>query len=170
MLRWESGELEYVRYPPDELIPSLLADPKYENSIQKTPTCNHHRLCFNFLSEPLQDIRVRQAAAHAIDKDGFIKAYGGRMNRLEGFYNPTMLQYDPNFKSDYQYDPEKAKQLLAEAGYPDGIDGVKLYATGYWTCAGIAELVQADLSKVALESCNACSRRMERVARSDQGR
>jgi len=149
MLRFESGELEFVRNPPAESIPQLLSDPSYENQLIRVPTTGHRRLAFNYNFEPFQDIRVRQAIAHAIDKEGFVRAFGGTENLLQGFYNPTMLQFDEEFQSDYGYDPETARALLAEAGYGDGITGLRLYI-GTDTRAG--ELLQADLQQIGIEA------------------
>jgi ABC-type transport system substrate-binding protein len=149
MLRWESRELEFVRVPPPEIIPQLLTDPKYAKNVLKVPTTGHNRVAFNYNFEPFKDIRVRQAVAHAIDKEGFVRAYGGTMNKLEGFYNPTMLQFDANFKSNYEYNPEKARQLLAEAGYPDGIKGLRMFVSVGDPRMG--ELIQADLKNIGIE-------------------
>ncbi|MBV7327945.1 ABC transporter substrate-binding protein [Chloroflexi bacterium TSY] len=149
MLRFESGELEYVRVPPAETIPQLLSDSSYENKIVKVPTTGHRRLAFNYNFEPFTDIRVRQAVAHAIDKEGFVRAFGGTENLLQGFYNPTMLQFDEEFTSSYEYDPEKAKQMLADAGYGDGIQGLRMYI-GNDSRAG--ELLQADLQNIGIET------------------
>ncbi len=70
---------------------------------------------------PLQDKRVRHAINFAIDKQGIIDGlFLGNARRLNGqLLRPTQPGYDPNIV-DYPYDPKKAKQLLTEAGYPNG--------------------------------------------------
>jgi peptide/nickel transport system substrate-binding protein len=73
--------------------------------------------------KPWDNQLVRQAVAHAIDKEALIKGVlEGRAYALDGALGPGMYSYDPNVKSPYTYDPEKAKQLLAQAGYPNGLD------------------------------------------------
>lgn len=71
--------------------------------------------------EALRDKRVRQALAHAIDVENEIiplmEGYGAPVGTM---VCPTCFGYDPRFADPIPYDPEKAKELLAEAGYPDG--------------------------------------------------
>ncbi|MET0862205.1 MAG: ABC transporter substrate-binding protein [Lacisediminihabitans sp.] len=73
----------------------------------------------------LADVRVRQAINYAIDAEGILEGiqlgFGDRSTQV---FNPTSLNYVPDLNELYPYDPEKAKQLLAEAGYPDGFDVV----------------------------------------------
>lgn len=69
---------------------------------------------------PFKDKRVRQAFAHAINKDQIIQTvHQGVPRKAEGILPYGMPGFDENLKG-LQYDPAKAKQLLAEAGYPDG--------------------------------------------------
>src|SRR5699024_2306118 len=71
--------------------------------------------------EIFDDLRIRQAAAHAIDKDLIIdRILGGNASRIEGILSPDA--FGASELPAYDFDPEKAKALLAEAGYPDGID------------------------------------------------
>jgi peptide/nickel transport system substrate-binding protein len=70
---------------------------------------------------PLRDLRVRRAVQHAIDYDAIIRdILKGEGKRVAGTLVPENAGFDPNLKG-IEYDPERAKQLLAEAGYPDGI-------------------------------------------------
>jgi len=69
---------------------------------------------------PFKDRRVRLALAHATDKDAIVKvALMGVPQKANGIIPPGVLGYDPNFEG-IPYEPEKARQLLAEAGYPEG--------------------------------------------------
>src|SRR5581483_11846336 len=80
-------------------------------------------------TKPFDDKRVRQAVAYGIDKDSIIKnILLGYAKRLDGPENPGQYAYDPNLQPKYTYDPAKAKQLLADAGYPNGVD-VELFST-----------------------------------------
>ncbi len=75
-----------------------------------------------FEDSPFKDLRVRQAVCHAINREEMVTA-------LTAGYGTVMTQYtvpgswseDPDYKG-YEYDPERAKELLTEAGYPDGFD------------------------------------------------
>lgn len=72
-------------------------------------------------TKELEDRRVREAVAHAIDTDTLNQAlYGGKAGAQTGWLDHASWGYDKALKP-YAYDPEKSKQLLAEAGYPDGM-------------------------------------------------
>ncbi len=149
IMRFEQGELDCTQFDSAELE-RLLNDPKYEKMlIGPTKGLNIVKLNIHMKAKPFDDIRVRQAIAHAIDKQALIRQYAGRGWTYEGIYANGHLQFDPNFRSKYQYDPEKAKALLAEAGYPDGIKGVLMQ--GY-PAPGISEMIQADLKAVGIET------------------
>ncbi len=72
---------------------------------------------------PTNDVRVRQALNYAIDVDALIKVIlGGYAVKLQGqSVGPTVVGHNPDIKA-YPYDPAKAKQLLRDAGYPNGFD------------------------------------------------
>lgn len=70
---------------------------------------------------PLKDVRVRQALNYAVDKDGLLKAlYGGHGSVIGQPLSQSMFGYNPDVKP-YPYDPDKAKQLLADAGFGSGL-------------------------------------------------
>jgi peptide/nickel transport system substrate-binding protein len=72
---------------------------------------------------PFDKKEVRQAVCHAINRDQIIKTLlEGFASRLDGPIGPGQYGYDPNLKPKLNYDPEKAKKLLAQAGYPNGVD------------------------------------------------
>ena len=78
-------------------------------------------LAMNMQGEVFDDLKVRQAAAHAIDKDLIIdRILDGTAARIEGILSPDA--FGASELPAVAYDPEKAKALLAEAGYPDGIE------------------------------------------------
>jgi peptide/nickel transport system substrate-binding protein len=70
---------------------------------------------------PFQDVRVRHAANHACDIQGYIDALQPGGDRTPALVNPKHFGFDPTIEP-HEYDPDLAKQLLTEAGYPDGID------------------------------------------------
>ena len=72
---------------------------------------------------PFDKKEVRQAVCHAINRDQIIGTLlEGFASRLDGPLGPGQYGYDPNLKPKLNYDPEKAKKLLAQAGYASGID------------------------------------------------
>lgn len=79
---------------------------------------------------PFDNVKVRQALNYAVDVDSIIKSlYLGNATRLATLVDKGALGYDPNVQP-YPYDPAKARQLLAEAGYPNGFDTVFESFTG----------------------------------------
>ncbi len=71
---------------------------------------------------PIENQKVRQAMSYAIDYQAIIdNIFNGKAERVAGFVVPGNLGYDPSIEP-YPYDPEKAKELLSEAGYPDGFE------------------------------------------------
>jgi peptide/nickel transport system substrate-binding protein len=100
---------------------------------------------------PFTDKRVRQAINYGVDIDKIIKfVLNGQAVRTANVINPLAFGHDPNVKP-YPYDPDKAKKLLAEAGYPNGFE-VRFLSTGADVPAQkqAAEAIQADLAKVGI--------------------
>ncbi len=85
------------------------------------PLADAQYLNFNFnLNDPLfKDVRTRQAIAYAINRQSLIDAlYSGKGQLENSIFFPTLPEYNPNIKG-YDYDPAKAKQMLAEVGWTD---------------------------------------------------
>lgn len=73
------------------------------------------------VSPAMGDVRVRQAINMAIDKEAILKnVEQGRGEVIAQIFGPNSTGYIKDLKDPYPYNPEKAKQLIAEAGYPDG--------------------------------------------------
>lgn len=86
-------------------------------------------LLFNTKKKPFDDIRVRHAIAHAIDKDFIVKAlHKGLSKTATGPIHSGFPQYSPDVAT-YKYDLKKAEQLLDEAGLKKGADGMRLKIT-----------------------------------------
>ncbi len=147
----QGGEIDLMSDPPPDSIQSLV-DGGYQLSQGVTPQVAYYYM--NFKNEFGSNKLVRQAISHAINRDVLahdlfldtaIPAYG--------ILSPGMPAYDSTYVSQ-AYDPEKAKSLLAEAGYPDGFKTTWCTtptASG-WPLAGIvAEYIQRDLKEVGIE-------------------
>lgn len=97
-----------------------------------------------------KDKRVRQAIAMAIDKDRIIRdGFDGINLRADGIVPPGVPGYDENFKG-LPYDPEKAKQLLAQAGFPNGKGFPKVnmvFRVDRQDPKMVVQMVQQDLQK-----------------------
>ncbi len=103
---------------------------------------------------PFDKKEVRQAVAYAIDRDKLIKTLlQGRATRLDGPLGPGQYGYNPNLEPKYTYNPKKSKELLAKAGYPNGVD-VKLFTpVGRYTLdKQVTEAVTAMLNEVGIRT------------------
>jgi oligopeptide transport system substrate-binding protein len=118
---FEAGELDliYVSSVPEGR--RILKDPQFEEVLLKVPAAQIQYLGMNQnLYEPFKDKRVREALCIAMDRDGMVNGlYGGAAFPLYGQITPGVAGYNPDL-APIPHDPERAKQLMAEAGYPDG--------------------------------------------------
>ncbi|MGB9553401.1 MAG: ABC transporter substrate-binding protein, partial [bacterium] len=139
---------------PDDVI-SAKNDPNIQ--ILLRPALNVGWLNFNVTVKPFDDVRVRKAIAMAIDKKTIVQTLFGETGIVADQIWPP-FGWGHNFElQDYPYDPEGAKALLAEAGYPDGFETDFWYMPNprpyYPDPKGIAEAIAADLGKVGVR-CN----------------
>jgi peptide/nickel transport system substrate-binding protein len=103
--------------------------------------------------EPFTDRKVREAAALAIDAQPIVDGVLGGVGTVGGgFESPVIFGAHQNLEP-YPHNPEKAKKLLAEAGYPDGLTVDFYTPTGrYLMDRQVAEAVQAQLKEVGIEA------------------
>ena len=149
MLRWESGEAEFANNIPSAEVPNVLSDERFANARRLAATPVTMRLTMDTRAAPFDDLRVRQAVAMAVDKAFFAQSTGGIVDPLEGVYVPIMPQFEEGFRSNYAYDPEAARALLAEAGHGEGIRGIGLYGPIVYEAP--LQGLQADLAAVGVE-------------------
>jgi peptide/nickel transport system substrate-binding protein len=149
MLRWESGEAEFIHTIPAAEVANVLSDQQYAKAVRQAATPVTLRLFTDTRSDPFKKLEVRQAVAMAVDRAFFVRSTGGTVDPLEGVYVPIMPQFDKAFRSDYQYDPDKAKALLAQSGYGDGIHGVKLFGGPDYKAQ--LQGLQADLAAIGID-------------------
>ena len=131
MSMYEAGELD-VLYAGEKLNRRILTDAALAPETKKAAAAQIRFLGMNQnLYEPFKDIRVREAVCLSIDKAAMIEGlYSGAALPLNGQVTEGVAGFDPSIQP-IPYDPEKAKALLAEAGYPDGkgLPPIKLTTT-----------------------------------------
>jgi len=147
----EAGNIDLiVSVPPDDLE-RLRSD----ENLQVVEQAGMHTwwTAFNTQKEPFNNVKVRQAVSYAINKeaivDGILQGTGELANTP---LPPTVWGHNPNVKN-YEYDPEKAKELLAEAGYADGFEvtyWVPESGSGMQQPQAMAAAIQADLKEVGI--------------------
>jgi dipeptide transport system substrate-binding protein len=150
----KAGECHVMPYPNPADLKAMKADPAV--NLQTQEGLNIGYLGYNTQKKPFDDARVRKALNMAINKPAIIEAvYQGAGTAAKNPIPPTIWSYNQNTKDD-PYDPEAAKKLLAEAGYPNGFE------TDLWAmpvqrpynpnARRMAELVQADWDKIGVKA------------------
>ena len=150
----QAGECHVMPYPNPADIEDMRANP--DINLLEQEGLNVGYLGFNTAKPPFDDPRVRQALNMAIDRQSIIDIiYEGAGIVAKNPIPPTIWSYNDAIV-DYEYDPEAAKALLTEAGFPDG------FSTDIWAMpvqrpynpnAGrMAELIQADWAEVGVEA------------------
>ena len=155
-IRWaklQKGECHIMPYPNPADIEAMRKDPNIQ--ILEQPGLNIGYLAYNTTKKPFDAVRVRKALNMAINKKAIIDAvYLSTGIAAKNPIPPSMWSYNDDIK-DEPFDPEAAKKLLAEAGYPNG------FQTDLWAmpvqrpynpnARRIAELMQADLAKIGVK-------------------
>jgi peptide/nickel transport system substrate-binding protein len=139
----------FYSYPAPENLPQFEADARFEVLVGSSE--GETILAINNLMEPFTDVRVRKAVAHAIDRQAIID---GAMFGLGTPIGTHFAPHNPDYvdlTSNSQYDPELAKSLLTEAGYPDGFTTtLKLPPPSYARRGG--EIIASQLRAVGIQT------------------
>ncbi len=145
-----AGDVDaFANFPAPEAMAQFEADARFEVVIGSTE--GETILAINNAREPLNDIRVRRAIAHAIDRsaviDGAMFGYGTPIGSHFAPHHPAYV----DLTGRYPYDPAQAKALLAEAGHADGLKlTLKLPPPSYARRGG--EIIAAQLSQIGIET------------------
>lgn len=122
-----NGEIQIALYVPPHMVDRINASPNAKVALGNGVEIN--LLPMNPTIKPWDNKLLRQAVAYAIDKDTIVDVVlGGLADKLDGPVGPGQYAYDPDLQPKYNFDPEKAKQLVKDAGFPDGVD-VDFYTT-----------------------------------------
>jgi peptide/nickel transport system substrate-binding protein len=149
----QSGEIQVAAAISPQLIPVVQSQPNLK--IEMTTGGIHTWFAMlNTEEGPLKNVKVRQALNYAINRDDLVK------NLLKdtavpssSFSYPNTWAYNPASEI-YKYDPEKAKQMLAEAGFPSGFTLryiVPASGSGMVAPTQIANVMQSDLAKIGVK-------------------
>lgn len=111
-----------------------------------------HAMYLNSAYEPLSKTEVRQALCYAVDRDAINNfIFGGKSHIIGSHMIPAMSKYyEPEAETVYSYDPEKAKELLADAGYADGFDLEITVPSSYSQHVDSAQIIADELSQVGV--------------------
>ena len=139
----------FVGFPAPENLPQFEADSRFQVLVGNTE--GETILSTNNKMPPFDNLLVRKAVAHAIDRqaiiDGAMFGYGTPIGTHFAPHNPDYV----DLLGNSPYDPAKAKQLLAEAGFPDGFTTtLKLPPPSYARRGG--EIIASQLRKVGIQA------------------
>jgi ABC-type transport system substrate-binding protein len=145
---------DYVSTISDQATVQQLLKSNPDITVQNELTFTPVLVYMNQGQKPFDDLRVRQAVAYAIDRKNMMKSLrpGGL---ISGPATPKLFgALSPEEAEKLQpYDPDKAKQLLTEAGYPNGFSTKLLVTNGYSdTVVRESQWVQQDLAKVGIKA------------------
>lgn len=154
LIELQQGGLHAMEFPNPDDLQQIEADDTLRLLTQ--PGMNIGYLAMNFDKPPLDNQKVRLAINHGINKAMIIKhLYQGLGMPAKNPIPPSLWSYDDTIQ-DYEYNPELAKKLLAEAGFPNGFE------TTLWALPvprpyipdgrALAEVIQSDLRKIGIET------------------
>jgi len=153
-LELERGTIDFMVAPHPDDVKTLETDPGI--TVLKAPGMNVAYLAMNCQKPPFDKVSIRQAIRYAINKPRIIRElYQGLAIPAVNPMPPMMLGYAKALR-DYPYDPEKAKKLLRDNGFPNG------FRTALWYLPinrdympepkAVAEAIQSDLHGVGIEA------------------
>lgn len=150
----KAGECHVMTYPNPADLDAMAGDP--DVNLLQQEGLNVGYLAFNVTKAPFQDVRVRQALNMATNKQAIIDAvFQGAGTIAKNPIPPTIWSYNEAVE-DYPYDPDRAKALLAEAGFANG------FQTDLWAmpvqrpynpnARRMAEIIQEDWARVGVRA------------------
>jgi len=150
----ESGEVDIAEGLTPEALRGLSGNPRFK--VVRAETLRLQYLAMNMKEgSPFANPKVREAVRWAVNQDELIQGLlQGNAIKIQTLIPKGLLGYNPS--TPYRYDPARAKRLLAEAGYPQGLDFELLASTGICgggvPCADVAAKLQADMARAGLRA------------------
>jgi peptide/nickel transport system substrate-binding protein len=149
VLALEAGDVDVITRVPSADIGRLAKNPAV--TILKVASVGSQQFRFNLTKKPLNDVRVRQAISYAIDRRQIIEKL------VPGFARPSTSALTSIMRGyanlgEIPYDPEKARELLRQAGYPNGFHTTIATTPRYAMGVELAEAVSAHLKQVGINA------------------
>ncbi|MGM0413755.1 MAG: glutathione ABC transporter substrate-binding protein [Bacillota bacterium] len=146
----ETGEAHAIMNVPPRDVGRLTENP--DITVKNVASLRTLYIGLHAQKEPFDDLKVRQAVNYAVDTESIVE------NILSGAGRPSDAPISPDIfgyseQEIYEYDPDRARELLAEAGYPDGFEVEFYYPVGRYPMDNIiAQAVQSQLAEVGIEA------------------
>jgi peptide/nickel transport system substrate-binding protein len=178
VLALRAGDIHALEQATAEDIAAADADP--DLYVLARPALNTGYLAFNYKIQEFNDVNFRRAVVHAINRQGLVDNFYGPYGEVATNFLPPLVWGHNDAIPGWEYDPDMAKQYLADAGFPDGIsevtiaediednEGNAVYAAGdkipltlyympvtrfyYPSPKEISEAMAADLAKVGINA------------------
>jgi len=146
-MMYEAGELDVFDTEFNlAQLDYFASNPRYANNIVATDRVGIYYAHYNQNIPPFDNVLVRRALQMAIDREGLVDALnGGRGTPRYGIFPAGVMGYNPNLPA-IPYDPEAAKAMLAEAGYPNGFA-----MTIAWDSSSTGSLARVELLAALFE-------------------
>ena len=150
---FESDEIDVfdLDYAPTQ-TPYFFGSDQWKDQVRSGPRVGIYYYNINQAKKPFDDVRVRQAFQMAIDRQTILdKNFYGRGKLEDGVMPRGLACYTP--ATPIEYNPAKAKELLAEAGYPDGVD-INLQQVSSWSSkwSDMNQIIQAQVAEAGFKA------------------
>jgi len=145
----QAGEVDAINYPPFSRVDELAADPNI--TVLKFPVGQIVQMIPNHRNAPLNDKNVRLALNLAIDRKALLDNITFGMGVEATNYRPVGTLYYNTDLEPYPFDPERAKELLVEAGYPDGFKITMNHVAGRELQMQYGTMIQAMWADIGVE-------------------
>ncbi len=144
-----SGDVDWTISVPAQSVEELKA--RDDVVVDEVPAGAYWYIGVNTEREPLNNPEVRQALAFAVNRDNVAAAaaFGNAQTTEDPIPASSVWAFG---YSPYEYNPEKARELLAAAGYPDGFEMEIMPTTQYEESVRAAQVIQADLANVGVQA------------------
>jgi len=151
LLQLKRGENDVLGdyIPPSDYV-SVTHDPQWKSQVANEPAIAIDYLFMNVTMKPFDNPKVREAVAWAIDRDKLIKLISGAGSRLDQIYPAGLPGHVDGAAGVFGgYDVAKAKQLLTDAGYPNGFS-TTLYSHNVDPWPKVIQSIQYDLKQIGV--------------------
>jgi dipeptide transport system substrate-binding protein len=150
----QTGECDVIAEPPYDAIATLKQDKKLK--VVSQPGLNVFYLSINVAHKPFDNLKVRQALNYALNRQKYIDdVFHGFAQLAKNPIPPNMWGFNKTVQ-DYDYNPDRARKLLAEAGLPNGFEFNLHYMSESRPYnpngKAVADLMVADLAKVGVKA------------------
>lgn len=143
----KTGQIQWAEQIPIQQVKELMTDPNVK--VESFKGTGPAILPINANFEPFGDIRVRKALIHATNFDAINQAvFLGLGTRSRSYLDSILPGYAETY--NYEYDVEKAKQLLTEAGYPNGLETTLEYSDFWWWEEPLAVQVKDSVASAGI--------------------